>query len=1164
MSQAGKLVHYKVQYRLLPILGVALAYWATGWLGWQLALPPGYVPAIWPAAGLALAAVLRFGAPVWPGVALGAFAIQAFGIGGNGSSWIVAVGVALGAAAQAVVGSILVRRFGKFPNGLTDEWEIISFAVLGGAAAGVVNAMLGPILMAIAGQSVPADLPANVVSWWLGDVFGVAIFAPLIMMWADWPKGAAFRERRVGFTLVMAGLFLLTVLAVMSSLAQERAKVEAQFNGMAAELSSNLGRELAIRGTLIQSVQQHVSSQPELSQPIFAQFAQWAETQVTGLRSLGWVVQVSAADLARWERETQSLPAGPYVIREQGADGAMRPAGSRNTYFPLTFLEPMVGREWFMGMDETFEPARHAAIDLALRSGQMVATAPIILMSAPDGQKSMLVFVPVYTHPLMHHKGSAARKGDLRGLVFGVIRAQDIIPLVTQNLNVSGVDIQLLDETMRGRAETLFTSQENQAWPPPTSVGHGFFQDRHPLHWEGPVHFASRDLRLVVHAMPSYYGQHQSRLAWGIWAVGLVFTFLSGVVFLSVRGRSVVLRRKVAERVNELHEKEQQLLASDARFRLLLSTAADGVHILDGKGRLIECNDSFARMLGYARDDMVGLTVSDWDDAFPTADVLEMEVQRLIQQPEIFVTRHRRKDGSFLDVEITCRCIVLDGESCLYASARDVTERLRTEASLLASEDRLRMLVETTTDWVWETDAEHRFTWFSDTFEAVLGIASEKLMGQRRWDVASHRREIDPMLWQKYIEDLHHNRSFRNFRYWLDGGDGQPRWISVSGSPRFDESGEFIGYRGVGEDVTEEAATAVRMKMLSTVVEQSPVSVIVSSPRSKIEYVNANLLKSSGYSEEEVLGKSCRLFASGETPREVYDQMWTVLNEGQQWSGELLNRRKDGTLYWDAMVISPVMDTLGEVVHYVAIREDITEMREMREKITRANAELEQFAYVASHDLRQPLRMVTSYLGLIDKRLGESFDADLRKYFDYALNGAKRMDAMILDLLDYSRTGQNAQYADVSLAIAVRHALTNLSATFAEIGPEIIVADGLPTIKGNLSELIRVFQNLLDNAVKYRVPGQRPQVQIGWNRQGKMHCFWVKDNGIGIDSESHDRAFMVFQRLVPKSAYDGTGIGLAVTKKIIEQHGGHIWIESKLEHGSTFFFTLPVIAERLI
>jgi signal transduction histidine kinase len=234
----------------------------------------------------------------------------------------------------------------------------------------------------------------------------------------------------------------------------------------------------------------------------------------------------------------------------------------------------------------------------------------------------------------------------------------------------------------------------------------------------------------------------------------------------------------------------------------------------------------------------------------------------------------------------------------------------------------------------------------------------------------------------------------------------------------------------------------------------------------------------------------------------------------------------------------------------------INELEMKNRELQFSNAELEQFSYVASHDLRQPLRSITGYLGLIRKKLGPQLDEETTTFLNFAINGAKRMDQLILALLEYSRTGKAAEQTLMSLVEVVAEARTNLAQAIAEAEAAIVVQEGLPTVMGDRIELTRLFQNLLGNAIKYRAPGRPSRVEIGCRHQDREWMLWVRDNGIGIAPEDHERAFGIFQRLVTKTQYEGTGIGLAVCKKIVEHYGGRIWIESAAGDGATFFFTL--------
>lgn len=234
------------------------------------------------------------------------------------------------------------------------------------------------------------------------------------------------------------------------------------------------------------------------------------------------------------------------------------------------------------------------------------------------------------------------------------------------------------------------------------------------------------------------------------------------------------------------------------------------------------------------------------------------------------------------------------------------------------------------------------------------------------------------------------------------------------------------------------------------------------------------------------------------------------------------------------------------------------EIASAKVELERSNFELEHFAFVASHDLRQPLRMVTSYLSLIERRMKGSLDGEIREFFHFAVDGARRMDQMIIDLLEYSRIGRTDPHKElVELDSAVAQALDHLGAAIDEAEAEIIHSPGFPVVLGNRSEMVRLFQNLIANAVKFRAPDRHPRIDIGFKDGGEEWIIAIADNGIGIAAADFDRLFAVFQRLVPREEYDGTGIGLAACRKICEHHGGRIWVESTPDQGTTFFVALP-------
>ncbi len=231
-------------------------------------------------------------------------------------------------------------------------------------------------------------------------------------------------------------------------------------------------------------------------------------------------------------------------------------------------------------------------------------------------------------------------------------------------------------------------------------------------------------------------------------------------------------------------------------------------------------------------------------------------------------------------------------------------------------------------------------------------------------------------------------------------------------------------------------------------------------------------------------------------------------------------------------------------------------LRQTAEELARSNKDLEQFAYVASHDLREPLRTVAGFVQLLQKKYPKQIDAEANTFIGYAVDGTKRMETLIKDLLAYARVGtRRREPVPIDAGEALRQALENLRGSIQEAGAEITRGD-LPTVRADPSQLAQLFQNLLGNALKFRSDAP-PRVHVDARREADYWQFSVRDNGIGIDSKFQDEIFDVFRRLHRREQYEGTGIGLAICKKIMDRHGGRIWVESQPGEGATFHFTLP-------
>jgi PAS domain S-box-containing protein len=320
-----------------------------------------------------------------------------------------------------------------------------------------------------------------------------------------------------------------------------------------------------------------------------------------------------------------------------------------------------------------------------------------------------------------------------------------------------------------------------------------------------------------------------------------------------------------------------------------------------------------------------------------------------------------------------------------------------------------------------------------------------------------------------------------------------------------------------------------------------------------------------GYRAEEIIGRHFSRFyiaediSNGKPARELAEA-----TRNGRFEDEGLRVRKNGSHFYADVVITALYDETRLLRGFGKITRDITERKRSEERLAktakdlkRSNDQLEQFAYAASHDLQEPLRMVASYTQLLARRYQGRLDSDADEFIAYAVDGCNRMQALIRDLLAYSRSGaESTSLREISGEDALNESLANLRVSIEESGA-IVTHDLLPIMKTGKTQLVQVLQNLVGNAIKYRGDAV-PLVHVSAAKDGgKDWIFSVRDNGMGIAPQYFERIFIIFQRLHGREEFNGTGIGLAICKKIVEQSGGRIWVESQLEKGSTFHFSLP-------
>ena len=459
----------------------------------------------------------------------------------------------------------------------------------------------------------------------------------------------------------------------------------------------------------------------------------------------------------------------------------------------------------------------------------------------------------------------------------------------------------------------------------------------------------------------------------------------------------------------------------------------------------------------------------------------------------------------------------------------------------------------------WVKAADFRYAYINPTYERRFGLTQDGVTGRTDFelfppDVAAELRRNDAA-----VRDS--GTAVQTVET-VPTPDGTPHHWLVTKFPLPDLSGgPAVG--GIALDVTAERLAEDRFRL---VFEASPAGMLLVGPDGTIVLANANADRLFGIPPGGLRGRSIHDFV----PKRVRaDHPGYVASYFQNPVPRTLGGRpepvagcrSDGTEFFAEVGLSPIRTADG--LFALAVVSDVTRRRLAADvqaryaaELARSNADLQQFAYVASHDLQEPLRMVTSYLDLLRDRYAGVLDDRARRWIGFATDGAARMKRLVEDLLEYSRVGTRGKpLVPTDCNEVVRDTLRNLEPTVREAGAVITVGP-LPTVAGDRVQLTQLFQNLIANALKFRGP-DRPEVAVTADRAGRDWVFKVRDNGIGIDPRFKDRIFVLFQRLHTRDEYSGTGIGLAVCKKIVERHGGGIWVESEPGRGATFCWTLP-------
>jgi len=637
----------------------------------------------------------------------------------------------------------------------------------------------------------------------------------------------------------------------------------------------------------------------------------------------------------------------------------------------------------------------------------------------------------------------------------------------------------------------------------------------------------------------------------------------------------------------DMKRTERKLEEQREKYFSIFHSTSDGIVMYDEEGRVMEANTTVAKMLGYQQEEMIGLHGSSFYKD-PSEFKGIFEIVRSGRNYTGLSTRVR-KDGSHLDVEVNATSFVFKGKHHLLSVMRDISVTKRTEEALKRVEEFSSVITKASPVTLWMSDASGSTNYVNQTWLDWTGRPYETNLGLG-WLEAIVEEDRDYAK-TNFMQAFEKRRFFEtDFR--IVRRDGEIRWCTATGSPFYNSEGEFEGYAGSLIDITDrkmvEQDLESRNVLISTITNNTFSGIMMMNDKQVCTYMNPAAEQITGFKLEEVQDKPLHYYVHHTKPDGSHFPIEEcaidrALPTKSQTQGEDVFIHKDGHFYPVAFVASPIIEN-GVPKGTVIEMRDTTEEKRLQEELRvkeakakeileqkvkertadleRSNYELLQFASVASHDLKEPLRKISIFSNLLRDKNEAALDESSQRYLNNIIQASGRMSNLIDDLLTFSRLSQtNIEFQPVDLKELLLGIVQDLEIPIQEKTATISIGE-LPVIDGISLQLGQVFQNLISNSLKFSRPDVPPVIRINSKVEGHGNAqvcrISYEDNGIGFKQDYADKIFEIFQRLHTREKYEGTGVGLAIVKKIISLHNGDIKAFGKEDEGARFEIVLPV------
>ena len=560
------------------------------------------------------------------------------------------------------------------------------------------------------------------------------------------------------------------------------------------------------------------------------------------------------------------------------------------------------------------------------------------------------------------------------------------------------------------------------------------------------------------------------------------------------------------------------------------------------------------------------------DDLAQVRDSINHSAQTLTTWHDIYRTNQPSGKTIWVEGKATPQKLE-DGSIIWHGFIQDISERKIAAEALRESETNLKRILVNLQDAYFQADLSGNFTFVNPSAVAMYGYDSiGEMLG-----LPASSLYADKKVREHLIESISISGKIKDYEGRGLKKDGSSFWVSMSVQFVRDHNDQIIGTEGVVRDISDRKQKEEQILKFSQAVEQSPASIILTDTKGNVEYANPKALKITGYTLEELKGKNPRIFGSGEKPKSDYENLWATILSGKEWRGEFHNKKKNGDLFWELASISPIINKKGEIINFLAVKEDLTRNKQIEKDLIAAKEHAEESdrlksAFLAnmSHEIRTPMNGILGFAGLL-KEPGISGEKQ-QKYIEIIEKSGDRMLNIINDIVDISKIESGTMKIYITVT-DINEKIENLYQFFKpeaeakniQFSVEKTLPKNEAIIKTDSEKVYAVLTNLLKNAIKFTNKGEI-SFGVGYESaaaEKKQLKFFVKDTGMGI---AKDRQKAIFERFIQADIYDrmalqGSGLGLSISKAYVEMLGGKIWVESELGIGSVFYFTIPCIGK---